>query len=301
MGKRPERSSYLGGPDVAAIVGVSKWATPTSVWLAKTGRAPAVHVTPQMRWGLRLERVVAEAFAEETGIGILQAKPVRHQELRHLGGSPDFLTTDDGILECKTSGSTAGWGSPYTEDVPEAYRVQTLWYMGLTGRHRGHLAALISGSDFRVYRVRWDQREFEQLAEAADRFWRDCVLADVPPNDSDWNRAQAYAHAEPALAPPLDATPEDERTVLELLDAKAALREAETRVEELEAALKSRMGDSSVLRLPGGGEVSWRRNRPAAVVDWQAIAVELGATDEHIAGHTTERPGARVFRIKIGS
>lgn len=286
---------------MAAIVGVSKWATPTSVWLAKTGRAPAVHVTPKMRWGLRLERVVAEAFAEETGVGILPARPVRHQELRHLGGSPDYLTTDDGILECKTSGSTDGWGSPYTDDVPEAYRIQTLWYMGLTGRHRGHLAALIAGSDFRVYRVRWDEAEYQDLVEVADRFWREHVIADVPPNDSDWARAQAYAHAEPALAPPLDATPEDEQTVLELLDAKAALREAETRVEELEAALKSRMGDSSVLRLPGGGEVSWRRNRPTAVVDWQAIAVELGATDEHIARHTAERPGARVFRIKIGS
>ena len=36
----PDRSTFLGGSDAAAVIGVSPWATPVELWLERTGQRP---------------------------------------------------------------------------------------------------------------------------------------------------------------------------------------------------------------------------------------------------------------------
>ena len=60
------RRKSIGGSDAAGIVGLSKWASPFSVWADKTGRAPEKEDTEAMRQGRDLEDYVAR-WMEETG------------------------------------------------------------------------------------------------------------------------------------------------------------------------------------------------------------------------------------------
>ena len=61
------RRKTIGGSDAAGIVGLSKWASPFSVWADKTGRAAEKADTETMRQGRDLEDYVARRWMEETG------------------------------------------------------------------------------------------------------------------------------------------------------------------------------------------------------------------------------------------
>ena len=62
-----QRRKTIGGSDAAAIVGLSKWASPFSVWADKTGRVPAKEDNEAMRQGRDLEDYVAHRWMEQTG------------------------------------------------------------------------------------------------------------------------------------------------------------------------------------------------------------------------------------------
>lgn len=62
-----ERRKTIGGSDAAGIVGLSKWASPYSIWAEKTGRVPEKEDTEAMRQGRDLEEYVAQRWAKESG------------------------------------------------------------------------------------------------------------------------------------------------------------------------------------------------------------------------------------------
>ena len=61
------RRKTIGGSDAAGIVGLSKWASPFSVWADKTGRTVEKADTEAMRQGRDLEDYVARRWMEKTG------------------------------------------------------------------------------------------------------------------------------------------------------------------------------------------------------------------------------------------
>ena len=61
------RRHSIGGSDAAGIVGLSKWASPYSVWAEKTGQLPEQPDNEAMRQGRDLEDYVARRWSEETG------------------------------------------------------------------------------------------------------------------------------------------------------------------------------------------------------------------------------------------
>ena len=60
------RRGGIGGSDVAAIMGISKYRSPYEVWLEKTGRVEPKDISGKqaVEWGNRLEDTVARKFAE---------------------------------------------------------------------------------------------------------------------------------------------------------------------------------------------------------------------------------------------
>ncbi len=65
-----DRLTGIGGSDLAAILGLSKWRSPYQVWLEKTGRSQPDLSTLPMRWGTYAEEFVAREYAERTGRGV---------------------------------------------------------------------------------------------------------------------------------------------------------------------------------------------------------------------------------------
>ena len=61
------RSKYIGGSDAAAVVGMSPFSSPYSLWAEKTGKIPEFEGNLTTEVGSYLEEFVAKLFERETG------------------------------------------------------------------------------------------------------------------------------------------------------------------------------------------------------------------------------------------
>lgn len=64
---RQARKASIGGSDAAAILRLSDYSSPYTVWAEKTGRIPEKEDNEAMRQGRDLEQYVADRFCEQTG------------------------------------------------------------------------------------------------------------------------------------------------------------------------------------------------------------------------------------------
>lgn len=196
-----ERRRFLGGTDMAKILGASEWGGPLDVWLDKVKgvRSPSKWI---MDLGNLLEEPAAQLWVDRRGLRLAKPDAVRHPEFDFLGGSPDFLCLDDLDLgqEVKTASSwglqkEGKWGEDGSGLIPLDYWVQCQWYMGLTGRRRWELGAAFYDVDvaerlwpkrdriapdvyletvldeFRVYQIEFDPEFFAMGVEEGRRFW----------------------------------------------------------------------------------------------------------------------------------
>jgi putative phage-type endonuclease len=148
------RATGVGGSDVAAILGMDAHRGALAVWLEKTGQAPQrrdARLERSARRGHRLESLVAEFFAEETGLTVLDSPgTLQHVDHPHWIANPDRLTVatagigrdDVSVLECKSrtwrSARFEGW---HGEEAPDRPAIQAHWYLTVTGyrtAYRGH-------------------------------------------------------------------------------------------------------------------------------------------------------------------
>jgi putative phage-type endonuclease len=184
------RRTGIGGSDVAAILGVSKYAGPTRVYYDKLGVLPDQD-NAAMEWGRRLEAAVRTKFADEhpeftvtTGPGLV-AHPQRRWQLATIDG----LIADAGcndpvaLLEVKTGRAGAeDWGDELTDEVPLPYVCQVTWYLDVYGLHVGYLAVLLDGRDYREYVIEYDPALAAKLRGHCETFWRRHVQSQVPPD-----------------------------------------------------------------------------------------------------------------------
>lgn len=181
------RLGFVGGSDVAAIVGLSPWKTAAGVWLEKTGRVDTSHIDSEfMAWGRRLEPAIIAAYATDNDLTVHpwgDNDPVVCDHADWHRATPDAVVLDDALwvggLEVKT---TSGWNAHHWDDgVPVHYQLQCQWYMHVTDLPWWDVAVLIGGNDYRTYRLDRDEPAIGRMVEAVDRFWTDHVEADEPP------------------------------------------------------------------------------------------------------------------------
>ncbi|MFI9204015.1 lambda-exonuclease family protein [Streptomyces sp. NPDC053048] len=178
--------------EIAAIVGLSPWASPVSLWHRKAGTAKDKPFAPTeaMVWGTRLEPVIAEAFAAgHTDLLVHETGTWANRERNWQRATPDRIVTpmDGGpvtLLEIKTSRYGHGFGPSGTETIPVAYRCQVVWQLDTLGLDVAHVAVLIAGQDYREYTITRNEAEAAFLRAQAAAFL-DSITAGTPPTGDD--------------------------------------------------------------------------------------------------------------------
>jgi putative phage-type endonuclease len=197
MSEGEDRTKYLGGTDVSAILGLNPYKTPLQVWLQKTGNAPEQADNPAMKWGRLLEAPIADEFARLRGVQLKPGGFVTIKDKPYLAAHPDRLFADDSaVLEVKTAGvrSAARWGQDGSPEMPPEYLAQVHWYILLKMVPVAYVAVLIGGSDYREYEVKADAEVEGRMQAAAERFWTDHVLTGKEPAiDGDATTAEYLA------------------------------------------------------------------------------------------------------------
>ncbi len=205
------RRHGLTGSQIAAVMNLSKWSTPFAVWSFITGRTnPESNQSAAMEWGHRLEGVIADKYSEQFKVKLAECPTLQSQQYPFLVGSVDRLVLNEQgepvkVLEIKTttmnhnSGDKDdlgldikewGPGNQYSPDgrlliqdsqVPLQYILQVMHYLIITGLKQADIAVLMSGNDFRVYTIDFDEELASQMIQTADRFWCHNVLDAIMP------------------------------------------------------------------------------------------------------------------------
>lgn len=169
------RKRGIGGSDVAAILGISKWKSAVGLWLDKTNQANEPEEENEaMQWGNIMEPVIRNHFAEVMGKPVVEVKAMlRHPEYPFMLANVDGVTVDDGgnpaILEIKTASEYKR--DEWDDDIPAYYQTQVQHYLCVTGVGKAYVAVLIGGNSFKVFEVDANA-EVQQMLIAVEReFW----------------------------------------------------------------------------------------------------------------------------------
>lgn len=181
---KKNRIGFLGGSDIAAILGLSRWKTPLQVWGEKTGNLIPEDISGKLhiRLGNKLEATVCDLFTEETGKKVARVnEALVHPKYPFLRGMIDRrVVGEKSVLEAKT---TSSWNAKQWEgeEIPQEYLIQTYFYMELMGAERGYVACLIGNQDFRVKILERDDALQKQMIEKAVDFWTRYIEPKVMP------------------------------------------------------------------------------------------------------------------------
>jgi putative phage-type endonuclease len=242
------RLTGIGSSDVAAIVGVSPYASAHDVWLVKRGLAEFKGNTAT-ELGHYFEPVIASIYADKTGSKLeLHGETVQGREPWMLA-TPDYMVTspERKLLEVKHVGMrTMGhWGSE-EDGVPYFYLTQVQWQMHVTGIHTCDVAAVLGGIDFRSYTVRYDQELATMLERACRDFWFEHVTKGIAPKvDGSEGAKRMLSTLYPRNERPLVIGGPDAQVWMERLQ-KAEAEEERIAKEKLRAQneLKALIGDA---------------------------------------------------------
>jgi len=255
------RKLGIGASDIAALIGMSKYASPMSVWTDKLGLSQMDEDNDYLEYGRRAEPMLVGYFEDRNpGLFVIgQQDRCVHPEFDWHRCTLDGLVVNHpdgdplGVLEIKTTGE-GEWDA-----VPDAYACQVQWQMHVAGQSHAWMAVL-HGRKYRTYEVNRDDRAIATLMEIADRFWVNHVLAEQPPPaDGHEATAKALANAFPEPEPGEVVDLDDIADALELrAQAKVMASEAKVLEAKAENAIKAKLGHAEVGRLGGEPVITWK-------------------------------------------
>lgn len=177
-----ERRKSVGASELAAVMGLSQWATPLDVYKSKHGFDkpfdPLISLV-----GHRDEAVVAEWLETLSGMNpnLSPGFMARSKEFPFIHATPDRLW--DG-LPVQIKGAHEFTAHKWDEGIPTEYRIQVQGEMLVMGAPRALLAVRIGHRDFRAI---WEPRD--------EKFIRDYL---VPAVTDFWDRVQNGEPPEPS-------------------------------------------------------------------------------------------------------
>lgn len=258
-----DRQHFIGGSDAAAILGLSPYedSTPLTTYLKKKGLLvlsdePDPVRERILRRGKKLEPYVVDTLIEVYGVKVTK-RSSEETPNRYVDPEYDFLAAEidfewevtseiaaehglDTALvgtiqngEVKTHHhwvAAKKYGEAGTDEIPVEYFAQGLHGQGVTGRSLT-MVAMMSGSEDPI--LYWVKRDEETLAGMRARlvsFWRDHVLAEVPP--APVNLPDVYKALGRGTETKIEATDEIAALVAELRRAGEQARLAAEAQEE---------------------------------------------------------------------
>lgn len=327
-----ERRTGLGGSDIAKIFGLSKWGSAVDVYLDKKGLKEDEPESEAMKLGTYLEPYVAERFMEESGLRVIDYKPTIHGtgNRSFALGNLDRIVVEDGqdinevvarlqngdlscvsaILECKTATKMDDWHDEFGNfKVPEYYRAQVLWYLGLvpsakriyvavfyTGLSKGFEFGCIERSDV--------EDTINKMFVVAGEWWKTHILGDVLPE------AQSIQEVKQIFPKSVEySSVSADKDIIDVLTSYRAAAElvakGEATLQDCEDKLSKYIGANELLVNAEGTEIlaTFKSGKDTIkdVTDWEAVARKMNATEDVIKKHTeygkVTRRGSRPLRV----
>jgi putative phage-type endonuclease len=267
-----QRRKGIGGSDIAAVLGVSKFATPFDVWVGKIhGRAE--FSTPDTRRGNHLEPGIASWYGEEAECVMSKAESISHPHMSFARCTPDFLASKAGehwVVSIKAPRRSEGWGEPGSESVPLGYYLQIQWEMmvlsalGHPAAAKGEIVALLYGELARYPIAPNPDVQLGALAKARE-FWERYVATQTPPPLDSGESVGPWLSRRYASAPAREfvpSTPEIDLLALEWQQAEQKIKGLEERIDGIKNKVRDAIGSEDAAGIEGPfGRIGWRSDK----------------------------------------
>lgn len=258
---QPDRTKFVGGSDMAAILGVSPWRNVVDLWMDKIKpRVEDGHNAAAKRRGSRLEPYILDMIREDYGLKIVAANE------RYIDPRLPFLAAE---IDAEYEGShqrenieiktvhpfkAKEWGEHDTDDLPLHYVAQVQHGLGVTGRDRCRVFALI-GDELKPYVIERDEELIQVMRDKAAEFWNDYVVPKVQPpiNYEAKNVLDTLKRLYPGTdGTILESTPMHEHWRAVFETAKKMQAHYEAIIDGARAHLLAEMGNASAIAFDDG-------------------------------------------------
>lgn len=265
----------IGGSEIAAVMGMSRWCTTLQLWAEKTGKLEKEDISKkeEVELGTELEDFVAKKFERKSGLKTRITKSTyEHKKYPYLVSHIDRLIEGRSeILECKTCSAwkLKEWEG---EEIPTEYVLQVQWYLGITEREKGWIACLIGGQKFVWKEILFDKELYEKMVETAVRFVEYFCKENIPPvavGDDNKILSSIYEQKkEEAIT--IDESLNDLIASRELIQEKMKILESDK--AQIDARIKQTIGENK-LGITSKYKISWTEQK-RTFVDIQKLKKE---------------------------
>lgn len=256
------RRQVVTATDAPAVIGVSPWKSALQVYCDKLGIGGPTAESERMAWGRRLEGVIADAYAEETGrrVAMPSERLTRHPAISWMGASIDRVLEDPergpGVLEIKTTAMRID------EELPIHWLVQVSHQMEVARVRWSSIAVLQGGN-----RLLWRDLEVNDsftraLVEKEEAFWR-CVEghSPPPPDGSDSAREALRSLYRKENGQTVELPPESAEWARRLARASEEIKKWTAERTEAQNLIVAAMGEASVGVAGDGSRFSHRMEK----------------------------------------
>lgn len=207
----PEWLKRMSASKIAAVVGLSPFESPFSLWHRMAGTIPPDTGNDATRRGHYLEPGVTAWFRDQHPELIVDdvQETWQHATREWQVASPDALLYPDdhaepqpvALLEVKTASDDSEWGQPGTDEIPPYYAAQVQWQMDTVGVDRAHVAVLLPRLRFAEYVVDYNPTDVAFLRGRAEEFLTSLALNRPPQGDGSDHTYEALRYLHPDITP----------------------------------------------------------------------------------------------------
>jgi len=248
------RMKGMGGSEAGAVVGLSKWGSPLTVYLRKKGMLPEVEDNEDMEFGREAEPFIRDWFARKLGaeLGVpVIAYPfpwvMQSKKYPWMLANIDGIVEVDGwryLLEIKTAGSFAV--KEWKEDIPAYYQAQVQHYATVTGIQRSYVVCLV-GKKLIWHVQEHDPKFADEIIESERLLWEMIQDGEMPAPIGIEAEAEALCLGD---VDPDKFIEDDSLIADEYAQVNEQLKYLEAQKTKLKTQLLYLMGDAKTLLTP---------------------------------------------------
>ncbi len=296
------RQKFIGGSDVAAAMGISKYKTRMELYIEKTIYEPIDISNEKMDMGNIIEPIIIKRFYDLPEIcgkydDYFTGRQFVIKKHRYIKPTPDLILlkyefyepnleipVDVKNAECRYK-NYSDW------DIPVDYFAQLQCQIAACDAPYGYLVVLFNGWHLEHYKIERNQNFIDSMLESVNDFWFNYVKKGIiPPPD---NNQEANYYYKATQGSSIEAISEISSLVRIYKILNEQIKELETQAEGLELDIKRYIGENETLTIDGEPVIRWRYNKDSLKFNSKKYLVENKIDNKYF--EITK--GARPFRI----
>lgn len=241
-----ERRKYLGASESSAALGLSPWFSPVELFLDKIGQGAPIEETIPMMVGTALEPVTLALFERETGlVADLRQQVFVDENCPWRRCTVDGYTSDDWIVEAKSSGDFRGWGDA-DDEIPQHYLYNAMHSLKCIPQAKGvYFPVLLGGRSFELYRVKRDD-EMVDLVCKGEELFMERVRNHTPPEPKSVDDVKLLYPRDNGQS--IFASAQIEADAIAIAHYKAEMKSSQEAIDNLMTRVTAFMGANATLR-----------------------------------------------------